>query len=379
MNFLRATLLWLACWCIPITFGSALVFFIVTLPARRREKLRLLLNLVLTGLRDGRSPEQTLVAVATLRDRSVGARFHLLAARVEAGEPFVQAIGQVPGLVTTQIVGFLRAGAATGRFQEALAAALGSLGRDLGKTATLTQYGFALLLLVLPFGAVMIPLLRTMIWPRFEELLASMEVPAPALSGFLLDHGGWIFLGYFSLVLFLAFFFVFLVAAPWAFSGRAGLIGLALDRLACALPWQKKRLQRDFSIALALLLEAGMPEPQALRMAADATGNRVFRSRAERGAQQLAQGLPLGKALAAFDPEGQLAWRLVNALSQRKGFLPALRGWHETLEGQAFRLEESAAQVVTTLLLIANGTLVGTVMVSVFMMLLAVLNEGVSW
>ena len=40
----------------------------------------------------------------------------------------------------------------------------------------------------------------------------------------------------------------------------------------CRLPWRRKRFQRDFSAMLAVLLDAEVPETEAVGLAAEATG-----------------------------------------------------------------------------------------------------------
>jgi len=61
---------------------------------------------------------------------------------------------------------------------------------------------------------------------------------------------------------------VFYVTGP-----RAETWFPVLQRVRFRLPWQLKRMQRDFSVMLAILLDAGMPEPEAVSLAADCTAN----------------------------------------------------------------------------------------------------------
>ena len=49
-------------------------------------------------------------------------------------------------------------------------------------------------------------------------------------------------------------------------------------------------MQRDFSTMLAILLDSGVPEPEAVTLAADCTANRVFRQRAARAVEGLQAG-----------------------------------------------------------------------------------------
>src|SRR5215831_15800590 len=70
---------------LPMAGSVYLVYFLLTLPMRRAERGRMFLDLVELGLKQGHAPEAAIVAAAASRDRSLGARFHLLAAYLEQG------------------------------------------------------------------------------------------------------------------------------------------------------------------------------------------------------------------------------------------------------------------------------------------------------
>jgi type II secretory pathway component PulF len=140
-----------------------------------------------------------------------------------------------------------------------------------------------------------------------------------------------------------------------------------------------KRLQRDFSAMLAVLLDAEVPETEAVALAAECTGNAVFRQRAARTSRLLAEGTKLPEAIRAMDGAGELRWRLANAMQRHGGFLRALTGWHEALDAKAFQLEQSAAQVTTTLLVLVNGFIVASLVIAIFLALIQILNGCVLW
>jgi type II secretory pathway component PulF len=107
-------------------------------------------------------------------------------------------------------------------------------------------------------------------------------------------------------------------------------------------PWKQKKLQRTFSAMLAVLLDGGVPEAEAVRLAGDSTANEICRRRARRVMAALEQGIKLDDAVRVFDDSGEFHWRLTNAIHVHGGFLGALRGWHESLDAKAFQQEEAA-------------------------------------
>jgi type II secretory pathway component PulF len=146
------------------------------------------------------------------------------------------------------------------------------------------------------------------------------------------------------------------------------------DWLAWRIPWKRKRLQRTFSAMLAVLLDGGVPETEAVRLAGESTANEICRHRARRIIAELQRGVKLNEAIRAFDDAGEFQWRLTNAIHARGGFLEALRGWHETLDAKAFQQEETAAHTITTGLVILNGAIVALIAVSMFGLLVMILK-----
>ena len=59
-----------------------LIHFFLTLPMRRAERARLFLDLLESALNRGQSVEEMILSIARSRDRTLGVRFHLLAAHI---------------------------------------------------------------------------------------------------------------------------------------------------------------------------------------------------------------------------------------------------------------------------------------------------------
>jgi type II secretory pathway component PulF len=130
---------------------------------------------------------------------------------------------------------------------------------------------------------------------------------------------------------------------------------------------------------LAILLDSGMPEPEAVTLAADCTANGMFQARAARAVEGLKRGQKLTETVQTMDDTGEFRWRLTNACHAHGGFLKTLTGWHQSLDAKAFQQEQAAAHVITTALVLFNGVFVGSIVISVFMMLVSIINAGVLW
>jgi type II secretory pathway component PulF len=149
--------------------------------------------------------------------------------------------------------------------------------------------------------------------------------------------------------------------------------------LTLKLPWRRSRLIRHFVGMLAVLLDAGISERDALGLAGRCTSNAFLRKRACEAQDKLASGVPLSKALADVDVHGELSWRMTTAAGSNQGFRAALAGWIEALDAKAFQQEQAAAQMFTTAVVLANGVMIGLIAVAIFLLLTSILNQLVLW
>ena len=139
------------------------------------------------------------------------------------------------------------------------------------------------------------------------------------------------------------------------------------------------RQQRDFSAMLAVLLDAGIAEEEAVTLAGQSTHNVMFEKRAGRVCDQLRAGVALPEAIQSIDGAGELRWRLANALKRGSDFQSILAGWHDALDASAFQQEQAAAQVATTVLVLYNGLVVGMTAIAIFLALIALIQTASLW
>ena len=164
----------------------------------------------------------------------------------------------------------------------------------------------------------------------------------------------------------------------WTSWVKAGSISLG-DWVSFCLPWRLKRLKRDFSAVLALLLDAEVPEPQAVTLAAEASANSIFIRRAAAVTADLRSGIKLSEAVRHLDDSGEFRWRLANATQVHGDFSKTLDGWHQALDAKAFQEEQASAQLCTSGVVLFNGLVVGLIATGVFQLLTTILQEGVLW
>jgi type II secretory pathway component PulF len=356
----------------------SLVYFLLTLPMRRAERARLFLDLIESAIKQGRPVEETLISVSQSRDMSMGPRFHLVAAWLEQNLPLNEALAKVPQFLPPQVNAMLMAGQKIGDLRKVLPACRQLLKDAVSQTRGAINYLVILTFVITPMGMGVAGVLKVVILPKYREIfegtLGSGMGAMPGGVDFILNHAGtWFALQAGVLLL------LWLAALVYMGGPRVVAWFPVLERVHYWLPWRRKRLQRDFSTMLAILLDSGVPEPEAVALAADCTANKVFRQHAACAVDDLKRGLKLTQAVQAMDDSGEFGWRLANAFHRAGGFLKALAGWHESLDAKAFQEEQAAAHGITSALVLWSGLFVGAVVISVFMFLVALIDAGVLW
>ncbi len=370
---------------LPTLVVLYLVFYFLTLPMRRNERVRIFLDYLEQGMKEGRTPEAALEQVMMAQDRALGRkRIHLLVAHLQQGFRLTQALEQVPRLVPPQIRAMLKTGERIGDVPKVLPACRMVLRDSVSHVRGALNYLLVLAFVATPFTIFIPVMLRVKVLPSFKAVFAGMYegVQLPAFTRFVFAENTMflaIQVGLFLLVW--AATLIYLAGPRLRDSLETMFLGSTywIDWVVYRLSWRRKRLQRDFSGILATLLEAGVPEAEAVRLAGDATDNQVMRRRAEEICRRLKEGVKLPEALLVLHDAGELRWRMANALHAGGGFARALAGWHEALDAKAFQLEQAAAQVFTTLLVLVNGAIVACIVIGMFIPLIELVNKVMLW
>jgi type II secretory pathway component PulF len=338
------------------------------------------IDLLETGFRQGHSPEETIAAISATQDRSVGVRFHLLAAHVESGLAFTDALARVPSLASPQVAAMLRVGEKLGDVRKVFPVCRGMLKDANSQMRNAVNYVFLLALVGTPIVPILLAVLRAHIAPRLQNAAQSYGVDPhpPGMMG-VIHLSNWIAAAQMAVAVLICLGVVAYIGGPRLRRWFATVLPTTCDRLMYRVPWRRKRLRRDFAAMLAMLLDAGVPEATSIQLAAAATANHVFLQHAELAVRDLQSGWNLPTALRRFDREAEFSWRLANAAHGPDGFAAALSGWMESLDAKAFQEEQTFSQIVSTGLVLANGLLVALVVLGVFRILISITNEVALW
>jgi len=377
---LLSAMLWVTLWLVPLLLLAVAGYALFRLPLQRRERAGLFLDLLDALLRRGQPLEETLIAISKTRDRTMSVRFHLLAAHLEQGLSLSRALERVPRFLPPTVTGMLRAGELLGDLRRVLPACRCTLQDAITETRSAVNYLVVLAFVITPATALLPLLVFRLIIPSYRETFAGMTTTSlPAYLSLLDRVQPLITAGLIILMIVLWIGAIAYVGGPRFSAWLQAGIPRILDAAAMRLPWQRRRMQRDFCAVLALLLDGGVPEPEAMRMAADCVPNALFRARVERGRSKLEGGCRLSEAMRAVDRSGEFHWRLRHASTSCIGFSRALKGWLEALDAKACQQEMATAHVLSTTLVLLNGLIIGSVMMALFGSLVSIIETGLLW
>jgi general secretion pathway protein F len=379
MAYLGLVLLWTLFWLIPLGGLFYAVYFLTTLPLRRQERARFFLDLVESEVRRGSNVEQAIVRIAQSGDRSIGARFHLLAAHLENGLRLSQALDKVPRFLPPQISEMLKTGEEIGDVKRVLPVCRSLLTEAQAHTTSAFNYLIIFAFVLTPVFPYVFFVLQWFVMPKFMDIFQGMGTTIPPMTTFTQRFGMWLATAQLALaaVMYVAAFCY--IGGPHVWNWMQILFGRSVDELLLCIPWRRKRIERNFSAMLALLLDANVPESKALQLAAKSTANRALATRCEAAALRLADGMKLVDALHWLDKTGELRWRLGNAANSPGGFKLALAGWHDALDAKAYQQEQAASQFITTSLVLLNGLMICALIAGLFQVLIELLNTVILW
>jgi len=138
-------------WLVICVFEMYLIHFLFSLPMRRVERARVFLDLLDGAIQRGQAVEKMILSVAQSRDLTLGVRFHLLAARVEDGMRFGEALKKTPRYLPPQISAMLLAGERLGDLKKVLPASREILRERPAAVRSAVHYLILFLLFFTPF------------------------------------------------------------------------------------------------------------------------------------------------------------------------------------------------------------------------------------
>lgn len=308
-----------------------------------------------------------LEALDTLVEKDGGAAAAALqrvAGALRRGEPLSRSLAQADGAFDELFVSLVAASERSGRVAAALRHHAAFLGWSEALRARLIAASIYPLMLLLAGGAVTLFLL-VFVLPRFAGVFDGMEVSLPPLSRTLLAFGVWsaahpAAAAAVGLVAPLAALIAWRTPQGWAAfhagAWRAPGLGPRLRTVALA------RLYR----CVGLLVGAGVPVPEALRLAGDVLAAPLRPALAE-AARAVRTGRRLSAALQEHGLATPVALRMLR-VGEGSGTLPSMLEQAAAFHDEEIsRLADWVTRFVNPLLMLVMGAVIGTIVVLMYL------------
>lgn len=260
------------------------------------------------------------------------AMLRTIAWEVDNGRPLSEVMGAYPGVFPESYRALVRAGERSGSLGDILCQlrAMAELDDNTARRATAELiYPGTLATMV----ACVSGLWAVKILPSFIMMFKEFELPTPPILE------SWVYVMNTTVSLFIPLLLLPILAAVFFIGTGVNAIDRLTPRFrlwAAHLRWrlplwrryERRRAAGNYALAAGRLLEAGVPEVEALGIAAAASGSARFEEIARRAAERVAEGQPLSRALEAEAPRGELPpellWHI--RLGEAAGDLPAALG-----------------------------------------------------
>ena len=335
-------------------------------PIQRRERVRFFLYLLAQAEESGQSIEQIIISLSKGGEQPLGPQFDRVARHIEWGlMNLPEALAREPGCLPAQVVAIYKVGHETGDVNMILPVAQENH-RENGESVF---SGLIYHIIVLSIAVMIVGILMTYVIPKFKAIFADMLEPGEVLPEFTMlvlkisdtikNNAAALFIP------------LLLLLGVWFYCKKKGW----LDAFWLLMPWRRKRLQRDYSRVLALLLDSGVPEEKAIELAAQSTSNRTIKKRARKVIAGLQSGMGLTEAIKLMDDSREFQWRLTNALQTDGKFVDSLSGWHQSLSARADRQHRSFASLIEATMILLLGLIIGSVMIAMFLPLIKLMDK----
>ncbi len=352
------------------------ILFLMISPLRKRNRARAFLDALQLGIESGQTPEETVRAIQESGEHKLGSAFEEFAQHVTRGQDVVTALRATPAFLQPQVRGMLESAFKTDNLAAGLELARQTVTPGVSRSRATMNYG----ILFVFYGVHLLTILgivsglQVFILPKFAAIFEDLGIGATVAP---MPFG--LMIGATAAVWGLACAFFLWADSSLMLPSTSKLISRVRLRLA---PWRRKRCRYRFSLVLGRMLEAGCGETEAVRNAAEATGESAYMILCSKADKALADGMTLPDVLTRyFDPSGELAWRMESFGAQQDytGLTSSLEAWGRYLDAAAFKNEQMAAQITSTVLLLLMAGVVALAVVTFFTPLIKMIESFTIW
>ena len=295
-------------------------------------------------------------------------------ANVEGGESLTRSMEKYPNIFDRLFLGLVHSGEIGGTLEESLQRLSGFLEKDV-ELRRKVKAAMTYPMIILSFATLVVLGLMTFILPKFMGLFKDLgitELPAPtailqACSNFLVAKWYWMII----------IVIVFVIAIRMFARTKVGR--RALDRLKLKAPVfgklsHKVALAR-FARTLSTLLASGVPILQAMETVAGTVSNDIIAEAIYSARAAIREGERIGEPLARSGMFPPMVVQMISIGEESGSLDPMLAKVADFYEDEVDAAIDSLTSAIEPVLIVSLGVIVGFIVVSLFLPLVAVIQN----
>lgn len=296
-----------------------------------------------------------------------------IADKIREGSPFSKALSAHPKIFSPFFINVIKSGEASGRLDDSLIYLADHLKQEYELRSKIKGAMIYPLFILGVFVLVFI-VMMVVVMPNLQKSLSQFDKELPAITRFILGTAN--FFSSWGGVVLIAFLVVsFLLAFWWRKTSR----GKALyDRLALKLPLKIGSLLQKYYLTrfcenLSVLVNAGLPISEALKITADVVGNDVYQKALERAQKRVIRGEEISMTLRdhpdLFHP---LAIQMIRVGEQTGTLGDSLQKVVDFYQGEINRSVDNLSKIIEPVLILLLGVVVGALVIGVYLPIISV-------
>lgn len=299
-----------------------------------------------------------------------------IAEMVETGSSLSQAFSTYPKIFDSFYVNSVKSGEASGKVADSLNYLAGHLESEYNLKSKI-KGAMIYPIVVITASIAVFGLVMFFIVPRMTSVLEEMSVELPASTKFIIflsnftKAGGWILI----VVFFAALFFI----PQYLKHSEKGK--KFYDRLSLQIPvlgdFYKKVYLSRFAENLSVLIKAGLPITQALKITRKIIGNSVYEEIIENTEERVARGETISSVLLRYPKEIPSFLAQMVSTGENTGRLDdTLKNAVDFYGGDIERFVNNLTKIIEPVMIILLGIMVGILVISIFVPLFQLSSGG---
>ncbi|MBI5723242.1 MAG: type II secretion system F family protein [Planctomycetes bacterium] len=299
----------------------------------------------------------------------------LVADDVEGGTTLSDALGRHPKAFDKLFVNMVRAGELGG----VLDVILKRLAEFMEKAAALKRKVIGAMIYpiaVLSFAGLIVVGIMVFVIPQFETIFADMGTRLPAMTRNLINMSTWMKDYGWAVIAGIPVFLIILAKFLRKFEGGR----YALDKFKLSMPIFGQIIGKTaiarFTRTLGTLLAAGVPILEALGITSEAAGNEVYSRAMKRVQNSIREGVSFAEPLRQTKVVDSMVVNMIDVGEETGELDKMLTKIADTYDDEVSTLVASMVSLIEPIMVISLGGIVGFIVISLFMPMVALLQTA---